>query len=238
MIEIAIVDDESNVRLELLKKIECYFKGKSITYKVSDFSSGEEFAASSQLFDLIFLDIQMEGVSGMEVAKALRQSGAKNFIVFITILQEYVYEAFEVEASDYLLKPLDDVRFKRTMDRVCKNIQNTDTGSLAIPLRGNMCKYLYYKEIYYCEAINHKIEIHTRDATYQCYLKMEELSVQLDSRFFQCHRSYFVNLDYVFGYEDGQAVLNTGKKIPVSRLRGHDFSKAILCYMKGGKNHE
>ena len=73
------------------------------------------------------------------------------------------------------------------------------------------------------------------DHVHECTLKMRELSEQLDSRFYLCHRSYFVNLDFVVGYADGQAILTNGEKVPVSRLRGQEFSKAVLRRMKEDK---
>ena len=163
----------------------------------------------------------------MDVAKTLRQGGVKSAIIFITVLHEYVYDAFEVEASDFLLKPLNDLRFSRTMDRIYK--------CLSLISKGNTCRLLRLKDIYYCEAINHRIEIHMNGIVHECTLKIKELSQQLDSRFFLCHRSYFVNLDFVVGYADGQAILMNGEKIPVSRLRGQEFSKAVLRRMKEDK---
>lgn len=235
MIQIAIVDDERNMIFEITQKLEQYLSKKSILYRAYQFENGQDFLAHKQTFDMIFLDIQMDGLSGMEVAKALRQDGVKSVIIFITVLHEYVYDAFEVEAADYLLKPINDLRFSRTMDRVCNNLQNIDYKCLSITSKGNTCKLLPLKGIYYCEAVNHRMEIHMNDIVHECTLKMGELSEQLDSRFFLCHRSYFVNLDFVIGYADGQAILTNGEKIPVSRLRGQEFSKAVLRRMKEEK---
>lgn len=235
MIQIAIVDDERNIIFEITQKIEQYFSKKSILYRIYPFESGRDFFAHKQTFDLIFLDIQMDGLSGMDAAKTLRQDGVKSVIIFITVLQEYVYDAFEVEAADYLLKPINDLRFSRTMDRVCNYLQNIDYKYLPITSKGNHCKLLPLKDICYCEASNHRVEIHINGVIHECTLKMGELSEQLDSRFFLCHRSYFVNLDFVIGYADGQAILTNGEKIPVSRLRGQEFSKAVLRRMKENK---
>lgn len=235
MLQIAIVDDEKNIISEITQKLKQYFYEKSILYTVHPFENGQDFLAHDPVFDMIFLDIQMDGMSGMDVAKTLRQSGVKSLIIFITVLHEYVYDAFEVEASDYLLKPLNDLRFSRTMDRICKNLQNIDHKCLSLTSKGNTCRLLRLKDIYYCEAINHRMEIHMNGLVHECTLKMKELSEQLDSRFFLCHRSYFVNLDFVVGYADGQAILTNGEQIPVSRLRGQEFSKAVLRRMKEDK---
>ena len=133
---------------------------------------------------IIFLDIRLNGLSGMDVAKTLRQGGVKSAIIFITVLHEYVYDAFEVEASDFLLKPLNDSRFSRTMDRICNNLRHIDYKCLSLISKGNTCRLLRLKDIYYCEAINHRIEIHMNGIVHECTLKIKELSQQLDSRFF------------------------------------------------------
>lgn len=232
MIKIAIADDESTVLSELTQKLKSYFAKGTVSYSIHTFRNGTDLLQSPLFFDLIFLDIQMDGLSGMDTAKLLRKNGVRGFIVFITVLQEYVYDAFEVDASDYLLKPIDDVRFIRTMDRLSDNIQNTDTASLVISSRGNTYQSLLFRDIYYLEASNHKITFYTASGVYEGYFKITEMAGRLDNRFFQCHRSYFVNLDFVCGYEDGLAFLTNGSKVPVSRLRINDFSQAVLSYMK------
>lgn len=235
MLQIAVVDDERNIISEITQKLEQYFSEQSVLYRVHPFENGQDFLAHEQTFDIIFLDIRLDGLSGMDVAKTLRLGGVKSAIIFITVLHEYVYDAFEVEASDFLLKPLNDSRFSRTMDRICNNLRHIDYKCLSLISKGNTCRLLRLKDIYYCEAINHRIEIHMNGIVHECTLKIKELSQQLDSRFFLCHRSYFVNLDFVVGYADGQAILTNGEKIPVSRWRGQEFSKAVLRRMKEDK---
>lgn len=230
--DIAIVDDEINELNALSDKVKSYAEKQSISCQISTYTSGSELLKANQHFDLIFLDIQMQGLSGMETAKKLRFDGIGSYIVFVTVLQEYVFDAFEVEASDYLLKPVDGNRFSRMMDRICGSLQERGKRSLIISSKGNTCKSILLQDILYCEAVNHKINICTKTEAHECYFKIEELERQLDDRFFKCHRSYLVNLDYVCGYQDGLALLEIGQKIPVSRLRGQEFSMKILQHMK------
>lgn len=230
--DIAIVDDEKNELQLLLNSVKLYTEKQSFPCQIVTFASGLELLRANRPFDLLFLDIQMPELSGMEVAKKLRLDGIRSYIVFVTVLQEYVYDAFEVEASDYLLKPIDDGRFCRMMDRIFTGLQERKKSSLIISSRGNTCKSISLHDILYCEAVNHKISIYTKTGTHDCYFKIEELEHQLDGRFFKCHRSYLVNLDYVWGYQDGLALLENGRKIPVSRLRGQEFSLKMLQHMK------
>ncbi len=104
MLQIAVVDDERNIISEITQKLEQYFSEQSVLYRVHPFENGQDFLAHEQTFDIIFLDIRLDGLSGMDVAKTLRQGGVKSAIIFITVLHEYVYDAFEVEASDFFIE--------------------------------------------------------------------------------------------------------------------------------------
>lgn len=118
MIKFAICDDEPFMAKEISDHLSRYMEEKQCTaYHISMFSSGQSLLESSCDFDLIFLDIQMKGLNGMETAKILRQQKNHSILVFVTVMKEYVFDAFEVYASDYLIKPLDCEHFRRTMDR-------------------------------------------------------------------------------------------------------------------------
>lgn len=229
---IAIVDDEIAEINNLSNKVKAYLDKLPLKYEIFVFTSGEELLKADCTFDVVFLDIQMKELSGMAAAKKLRSAGVDSFIVFVTVLQEYVFDAFEVSASDYLLKPVEDARLARLMDRICQSISEREKSSLAIFSRGNNCTTISLHDILYCEAVNHKINIHTKNQIHDSTFKIEQLEARLDYRFFKCHRSYLVNLDYVCGYKDGLAHLENGEKIPVSRLRGQEFALKILQYMK------
>ncbi|MHA6530033.1 LytR/AlgR family response regulator transcription factor [Paenibacillus sp. BAC0078] len=231
MISIAVCDDEHIMLSELTNKIATYMKNTNYSSQVFPFSHAEALLDSKESFDIIFLDIQMGGITGMEAAQQLRQAGSESMLVFVTVLKEYVFDAFTVEASDYLLKPIDDNRFIRTMDRIFHYIEDRRKHSLTIQT-GAWCKSIRFSDILYCEAINRKIVVHTKQTVIEYYFKIEELEKQLKPFFFRCHRSYLVNLQYVCSYEHGTARLENGDNLPISRLRQQDFAKAVLNYMK------
>lgn len=231
LIRIAVCDDEQSMLTELNGKIISYMNDTTLPYEVYPFLDAQTMFSSNESYDIIFLDIQMDNINGLETAKRLRNIGSNCFIIFVTILKEYVYDAFEVDASDYLLKPVDDNRFKRTMDRMIRYIQDKENSSLTVK-KGLWYKRIRFADIYYCEAINRKIYVHTKQGVIDYYNKIENLEKQLEPHFFKCHRSYLVNLQYVCGCVDGLAELENGEKIPISRLRQPDFLQAVLYYMK------
>lgn len=233
MIKIAICDDEPVMVQEITNQLSEYMNGKHITsYCVNRFSDGRSLLESGCDFDVIFLDIQMERPDGMETAKMLRQQGNHSLLIFVTVLKECVFGAFEVEAFDYLIKPLDSGHFVRTMDRLVRSLQQRGAKSIVVR-RGTSCEVILLAEIVYCEVQGRKIYIHKTDGKIIGYYdKLDDLEQRVDRRFFRCHRSYLVNLEYVRGCNGGQVLLPQSNKIPVSRLRERDLTQALLRYMK------
>ncbi len=218
---------------ELGSYLASYMEERSITaYSVSSFSDGRALLEQVGSFDVIFLDIQMQQPNGMETAKRLRQRGDRSLFVFVTVLKEYVFDAFQAEASDYLLKPLNSARFKRTMDRLLRSLEQRMAEDIVIRRR-NGCEVVSLSDIVYCEVLGRKIYIHKKDGTViDYYNKLEDLERRMDGRFFKCRRSYLVNLDYVRGCQAGQVLLPQGERISVSRLRERELTQALLCHMK------
>ena len=218
---------------ELGSYLASYMEERSITaYSVSSFSDGRALLEQVGSFDVIFLDIQMQQPNGMETAKRLRQRGDRSLFVFVTVLKEYVFDAFQAEASDYLLKPLNSARFKRTMDRLLRSLEQRMAEDIVIRRR-NGCEVVSLSDIVYCEVLGRKIYIHKKDGTaIDYYNKLEDLERRMDGRFFKCRRSYLVNLDYVRGCQAGQVLLPQGERISVSRLRERELTQALLCHMK------
>lgn len=233
MIKIAICDDESLMARELAGHLAEYMKEKSITaYDLSSFSDGRALLDAIDRFDVIFLDIQMEQPDGMETARLLRRRGDHSLLVFVTVLKELVFDAFQVEAYDYLLKPLDSARFNGTMDRVLCALERRTAEGIVIQ-RGTGCEVVLLSDIVYCEVLGRKIYLHKQDGTVSDYYhKLEDLERQVDGRFFKCHRSFLVNLDYVRGCQEGQVLLSQGERVPVSRLRERELTQALLRHMR------
>lgn len=233
MIRIAICDDEPFMVREIADHLTRYMEERRIaSYSVSSFSGGRALLESGDGFDVIFLDIQMEGPDGMETARLLRQRGDHSRLIFVTVLKERVFDAFAVEAHDYLVKPLDDGRFARTMDRLLRPQEEQGARDIVIR-RGTGCEVIPLSEILYCEVLGRKIYIHKSDGTVVDYYgRMEDLERRVDGRFFKCHRSYLVSLDHVRGCQAGQVALPCGRVIPVSRLRERELTQALLRHMK------
>lgn len=232
MICVAICDDEKYVSDKIGNMVSDFFRKKHMEAAVRRFSSGGELLKYDGAIDILFLDIRMEKPDGMETAKRLRERNFKGILIFITVLKEMVFSSFEVQAYDYLLKPVREERFERTMERLFSSMQNAAKKNLLVQ-RGNEGNIVSFDDIVFCEVIDRKVYLHLKSAeTIDYYDRIEALKKKLDDRFFRCHRSYLINLKYLKGYKNATAYMEGGREIPVSRLRGREFSNVILQYMK------
>lgn len=232
MIYIAICDDEKYTSGRIRKLISDFFHEKNIEMTISQFSNGEELLKYDNQIDILFLDIQMNKVNGLETARILRNRKFKGYLIFITILKEMVFQSFEVQPFDYLVKPIEKQTVTSTLERLLSSMKNARVPSLLIQ-KGYQNRIVSLDDIIFCEIIDRKVYLHliTSDVI-DYYDRIENLEKKLDSRFFRCHRSFLVNLKYLKSYKNGIAYLEGGKEIPVSRLRNKEFSNVILQYMK------
>ena len=143
-----------------------------------------------------------------------------------------VFQSFEVQPFDYLVKPIEKQTVTSTLERLLSSMKNARVPSLLIQ-KGYQNRIVSLDDIIFCEIIDRKVYLHliTSDVI-DYYDRIENLEKKLDSRFFRCHRSFLVNLKYLKSYKNGIAYLEGGKEIPVSRLRNKEFSNVILQYMK------
>jgi two-component system response regulator LytT len=183
--------------------------------------------------DVIFLDIHMPSLSGIEAAKQLRNHSKKTkkvpYFIFTTAYDEYAIEAFNLEAIDYLLKPYDTDRFKEAISRVYKYLDQPSpqrpTSSKLLIEDGEKMVVLTPESIYYAVRSDRHVEVHTEKGMIQTKITLQELEEKLTrSTFFRSHRSYLVNLDYIHEivpWFNGayNLILKTKEKtqIPVSR---------------------
>ncbi len=235
MIRIAICDDETYMSEHIKEMVSEFFRKKNREITIQTFSSGDELLDWDEQMDILFLDIQMKGTDGMETARKLRENKFRGFLIFITVLKEMVFQSFEVRAYDYLVKPVEEEQFEKTMERCFASIQNASEDSLLVQ-KGYEGRIIRKDEIVFCEIIDRKIYLNlASDEVIDYYERIEHLETKLDDYFFRCHRSYLINLKHLKGYKNGTAYMDNGREIPVSRLRRKDFSGVVLRYMTNQK---
>ncbi|MCX4351225.1 MAG: LytTR family DNA-binding domain-containing protein [Lachnospiraceae bacterium] len=235
MINIAVCDDEKCMSEKIEKLVEDFFRKKNTNISVAEYSSGEELLKSNERIDILFLDIGMRGMDGIETARRLRAHGYNGFLIFITVLKEMVFQSFEVQPFDYLVKPVQEEHFEKTMERLFFSMQDRlspEKENLLVQ-KGCESNIIFFQDIICCEIIDRKVYLYlVSGEVIDYYDRIENLEKKMDGRFFRCHRSYLINLNHLKSYRNNTAFMADGKEIPVSRLRSKEFSKVILQYMR------
>ena len=237
MINIAVCDDEKCMAEKIEKMAEEFFGRKNTDIVVLEYSSGEELLKSNERIDILFLDIGMLGMDGIETARRLRARGFNGFLVFITVLKEMVFQSFEVQPFDYLVQPVQKDHFEKTMERLfCSRQDRLSPEKVNLLVRkGCGSNIISVQDIICCEIIDRKMYLYlVSGEVIDYYERIENLEKKLDGRFFKCHRSYLINLNHLKSYRNNTAYMTNGKEIPVSRLRSREFSSVILQYMREG----
>jgi DNA-binding LytR/AlgR family response regulator len=216
MWRIALCDDTCQDRAVSEKLIRKYGELNHLPVQVTQFDSGEKllFACSEEgsCFDLIFLDVLMPQMDGIATALQIREKNPRIPILFLTTTRDYAVESYEVQAFDYLIKPLDARRLYHTLDRLQAQMNHP---RIALQTRGGV-HYFYYRDVMYFESHNHATFVHLSDGTeLRCNESLQELCVLLaeDARFYHCHKGYLVNMDYI-RQVDEVFFLTDGSRIP------------------------
>lgn len=232
MLKIAVCDDEPAYVKQISDKIKRFIPDSEIEC----FLSGEDLLVCEALFDIYFLDIQMENMNGIEAAKKLREQDEESIIVFLTGAKEYVFDAFDVAALQYLVKPVDDAKLQETLVRAKREIrkkQNRKDRQIFIKTRKKNIA-LNISDILYFENERRKIAIHTLKGEISFYGVMADMEREAGADFCRCHRGYLVNLSHVTEYDRETITLSNGERIYLSKDRYHDFVKQYMRYLRNG----
>ncbi|MCM1541111.1 MAG: LytTR family DNA-binding domain-containing protein [Blautia sp.] len=232
MLSIAVCDDEVIECCNMARKIKDILEEMKISCIVRQFSNGRELLQALESFDIVFLDILMPGLDGMKTAQIFRRKASDKMIIFVSSSREYVFEAYDVEAFQYLLKPVDDRKLKNVLQ---KAIRKTETRSreFIIVSRERQKKKLFLDDIYYFEIKGRIVDIHGLEGIFAYYGQLGELEDKLrDNGFFRCHKSYLINLKHVDGYNRQEVILENGERIMIAKRRYDQFVQEVLKVMR------
>lgn len=231
---IAVCDDEKEIRDMLAEMIGKLYPEAALSL----YQSGEELLLSGKEPDILLLDIQMPGKDGMETAKELRRENKKVIIIFVTAWDDFVFQAFDVGAFHYLIKPFDGRKFAEVLHHAV--IQSEDRKkleragrerekpSLMITARGEHIT-VNLEDIVYAEVFDRKVVLHTMDADIGYYGKMRELEEKAGDGFYRTHRSFLVNFGYIRKYDATTVYLKKGQAL-MAKQNYQGFVKSYLRY--------
>ena len=237
MLYIAICDDEKYFRIREEQLIKKYMEKKACKCKIDVFNSGKEILDLKKTisqYNIIFLDVNMEEIDGIETAKEIRKITKDAYIVFVTAFVTYALEGYKVDAVRYLLK--DDECLEKAINECLETIlykMDYDKNKMLFEFQEEK-KEIYLEDILYIESNLHKLIFHMagEDVTkYTMYARLDDINVLLQKNgFCRIHKSYLVNLRYVESVERYKVAFVNGGSLGISKSRYLDTRNECVCY--------
>lgn len=233
MLRIAIAEDEAACAQQLQRYLDTFGQEYHQELEVTVYPHGQALVdAYRGQYDLLLLDVEMPWLDGMATAQRIRRRDPEVVIVFITNMAQYAIRGYEVDALDYILKPVSYFSFSQRLNRAIGRIHSHSKHYLIIPIKGGG-KKLDVESIYYVESQGHSLIYHTASGDYTAGGTMKEIEEKLAPfHFFRCNKGYLLSLQYVDSIQDGCAVVN-GERLLISRARKNEFMEALANYMGG-----
>ena len=232
-IHIAIVEDEEIYRNQLTEYITRFQKETGSRIALTCFCDGDEIIEKySGGYDIILMDIQMQFMDGMTAAEKIRALDEEVIIIFITNMTSYALRGYEVDAMDYIVKPVEYFSFSQKLLKAVRKLGRRKGHFISIPIESGIQK-LETDDIYFFEVFGHNVVCETKKGEFQSRITMQEIEKNLSQdSFFRISRNCLVNLKYVDGVEEGNCVIH-GENLQISRKRRKDFIQALMDYMGG-----
>lgn len=232
---IAIVEDEERYMRETVGCLNRYADEEKIELEISTFSNGLEFLDKFTCggYDLIFMDIKMPNSNGMGIAHDVRKLDADVGIIFLTNLTQYAIKGYEVEALDYMVKPVEYGIFRAKLTKALGRIKRRGVAYITLNTKSELIKISVDKLIY-VESMAHRAIYHLMDEDITVWESMAEVEAKLSKyHFSRCNNSYCVNLRYVEAVRGDTATV--GKtELKISRGRYKSFMDDLTVYFSGG----
>lgn len=228
--KIGICDDEKATREMLRDKVKKLYPQADILL----YTSGEELLAG-ELPDILLLDIQMQGKSGIITAEELRLMDRQLIIIFVTAIGDYVFQAFDVDAFHYLVKPFSDEKFSEVLQKAAEKLEKLEleNGKRKKPsffiTTGGTHITVNFEDIVYAEVFDRKVIIHTMDSDIEYYGKLKDLEKKAGEGFYRPHRAYLVNFDFIRKYDATTIYMKKGQAL-MAKQNYQGFVKSYLRY--------
>ncbi|MDR2833133.1 MAG: LytTR family DNA-binding domain-containing protein [Streptococcaceae bacterium] len=231
--KIAICDDMVEIASTTEQLLLDYNKN---LFDIDIFYDGERLLdmVEEEQYDLFFLDIEMPGISGVELAESLRQKGVQSPIIFLTSYKQYMEDVFRLHTFDYLLKPITQDKMFAVLDRVMSYL-NVSEHRFVFSFN-KVTHTLLLSDILYFEKSKRNVIIHTVNGTYEVVMTTDELLTKVDSRFVQVHKSFIINAQNVKELRNDTIILSSAQgktyDVPMSRRFAKTAKEKILMELR------
>lgn len=236
MYQIALCDDIAAELEKIEQLLLKYGKEKSLPgFQIEKFKSTQNMLdwikKEKGKPDLLLMDIFMPGKTGIEAVQELREDGWEVPVIFLTTSTEYALKAYEVDAIQYLVKPLEERKFFHTMDRAFDMFLKNQKEQLIVKVSGGI-RQIYPEQIVYCEAQRNYQIMHLVGEEVRVRMTGRELDKVLDSfsQFARCGSSYIVNLNHITAVDKEEICMDNGDNIYLPRSRAAEFKKMYFSF--------
>ena len=236
MIHIAICDDSKQERQILAALFKRYQELHATPLQIHIFQNGFSLLDAidqGKRFDITILDILMPGENGIEIARNIRASGTDTEIIFLTSSPEYAVDSYEVNAQNYLLKPVTEEKFFASIDSILAELDEKDTASFIIYTTEKQYSRIRVSSLVYGEVTHRTITLHLADQTMisaiMTFTEFQDI-LKAYPDFIYPHRSYAVNMNYIQYVTKSDIILTDGQKIPLSRNNYTKISEQFLNF--------
>lgn len=234
MLRIGICDDELGARQALGGMLERLLERRDLAHSIYEFSSAEGvltwLSKHPDELDILFLDIEMHQMNGMEAARQIRKAGSGLILVFVTGYNDYVFDGYSVGALDYITKPADAARLQTVVERALALLHRQEPQTFSLQNTEGMFR-VPHSQILYFMSDKRQVILATPQRRYSFYGKLDEVAQNVGAGFVRIHQRYLVNASAVSGVENG--CVNIGAEaLPISRAMRQsavaEIGKAIL----------
>lgn len=226
-IRIAVVEDEQEYTDLLKQYLDRFRMEHSLAMTVRTFRDGEDIVDPyTAEYDLIFLDIQLRFMNGMQTARRIREEDKKVILIFLTSIASYAIEGYEVQALDYILKPVAYDVFDRKLEHAIGTIRTNDEYSVRLGLKDGV-RRVSVSDIYYIESRGHMMVYHLKDGEVCLRGRMDDLEKEfIPHGFIRSNRGYLINLYHVTEIR-GDCCVVGGDRLPISRAKRAEFRQEL-----------
>ena len=233
MAKIAVVEDNTAVREELCGFIAKYAQESGRKLDVTPFADGSQIVEPYRPgFDIIFLDIEMPELGGMDAAERIRTVDPDVVLVFVTNMAQYAIRGYEVDALDFVLKPVNYYQFSTKLARALQRVQRRKGGQIALQTAGGV-QLLNTEDIYWLETRDRMLHYHTSTGVWSVRSSLQNAEKQLAPyHFAKCNQCYLVNLRYVRAVQNDMVQVGEDR-LEISRRQRAAFLAAVAAYVGG-----
>ena len=237
MYRIAIVEDDPQMRSDLQGHLARYARERQLTFQVAPFGDARSFVDAHGSFDLVLMDIDMPGTNGMDAAALLRAYDAETPLVFVTNLAQYALRGYEVDALDFIVKPVSYRALCQRMQKIMRVLQRNVRHDITLETRAGV-RVVASRDILYVEVAGHDLAYHVMGPHDQVEtlalrrtMKVAEAELEPLNTFVRVSNSHLVNMGFIQNIDKDVVRLTTGEEIWFSRPRKREAMTTIARYL-------